>query len=76
LSNLFGYIQDIHTCHSKLRYFDWDGQVHLEKDKTGGQEGDPSEMLIFKEDRAVVYVDDGYINAKLSVVSRSIGLDY
>jgi hypothetical protein len=34
-------------CHSKLRYFDWDGQVHLTKGKTGGQEGDPSEMLIF-----------------------------
>jgi len=33
--------------HSKLRYFDWDGQVHLPKGKTGGQEGDPLEMLIF-----------------------------
>jgi hypothetical protein len=31
----------------KLRYFDWDGQVHVAKGKTGGQEGDPLEMLIF-----------------------------
>ncbi len=23
LSNLFGYFKVIHTCHSKLRYFDW-----------------------------------------------------
>jgi hypothetical protein len=33
--------------HSKLRYFDWDVQVHLKKGKTGGQEGDPLEVLIF-----------------------------
>ena len=70
------------TCHSKLRYFDWDGQVHLAKGKTGGQQGDPLEMLIFnltihhlwgrvlakfQEARAVAYADDGYIKAKLSV---------
>ena len=30
-----------------LRYFDWDGRVHLTKGKTGGQEGDPLEMFIF-----------------------------
>jgi hypothetical protein len=33
LSNLFGYFKDIRTCNSKLRYFDWDGQVHLVKGK-------------------------------------------
>jgi hypothetical protein len=33
------------TCHAKLRFFDWDGQVHLAKGKTGGQQGDPFEML-------------------------------
>ena len=70
------------TCHSKLRYFDWDGQVHLTKDKTGGHQGDPLEMLIFnltihhlwgrvlakfQEARAVAYTDDGYIKVKLSV---------
>jgi len=69
-------------CHSKLRYLDWDGQVHLAKEKTGGQQGDPLEMLIFnltihhlwgrvlakfQEARAIAYADDGYIKAKLSV---------
>ena len=82
LTNLFGYFKVIHTCHAKLRYFDWDGQVHLTKGKTGGQQGDPLEMLIFnltihhlwgrvlakfQEARAVAYADDGYIKAKLSV---------
>ena len=82
LSNIFGYFKAMRTCHSKLRYFDWDGQVHLAKGKTGGQQGDPLEMLIFnltihhlwgrvlakfQEARAVAYADDGYIKAKLSV---------
>ena len=72
----------MHTCHEKLRYFDWDGQVHLGKGKTGGQQGDPLEMLVFNlttlhlwgsvlakfpEDRVIAYADDGYIKAKLSV---------
>jgi hypothetical protein len=35
--------QAMRSCHAKLRYFDWDGQVHLAKGKTGGQQGDPSE---------------------------------
>jgi hypothetical protein len=82
VSNLFGYFKAMRSCHSKLRYFDWDGQVHLAKGKTGGQQGDPLEMLIFnltihhlwgrvlakfQEARAVAYADDGYIKAKLSV---------
>jgi hypothetical protein len=28
VSNLFGYFKAMRSCHSKLRYFDWDGQVH------------------------------------------------
>jgi hypothetical protein len=47
LTNLFGYFSVIHTYNVKLRYFDWDGQVHLVKGKTGGQQGDPLEMLTF-----------------------------
>jgi hypothetical protein len=47
LSNLFDYFKAMRTCHTKLRYFDWDGQVHLAKAKTGGQQLDPLEMLIF-----------------------------
>ena len=35
LSNLFGYFKAMRTCHAKLRYFDWHGQVHLAKGKTG-----------------------------------------
>ena len=72
----------IHICHDNLRYFDWDGRVHLAKGKTGGHQGDPLEMLIFnltihhlwdlvvakfQETRAITYADDGYIKVKLSV---------
>jgi hypothetical protein len=82
LTSLFGYFIDMSTCHSTLRYFDWDGQVHSTKDKTTGQQGDPLEMLIFnltihhlwgrvlakfQEARAATYADDGYIKTKLSV---------
>jgi hypothetical protein len=73
------------TCEAKLRYFDWDGQVHTAKGKTGGQQGDPLEMLIFnltvhhiwgrvlakfQGARAVAYADDGYIKGKLSEALR------
>ena len=44
LSNMFGYFKAMRACHAKLRYFDWDGQVHVAKGKTGGQKGDPLEM--------------------------------
>ncbi len=47
LSNLFGYLKAIRSCEAKLRYFDWDGQVYVVKGKTGEQQGDPLEMLIF-----------------------------
>jgi hypothetical protein len=57
-------------------------EVHLSEGKTGGQEGDPLEMLIFnmtihhlwmrvlpkfQETRSIVYGDDGYIKPKLSI---------
>jgi hypothetical protein len=82
LTNLFGYFKAMRTCNAKLRYFDWNGQFHLAKGKTGGQQGDPLKMLIFnvtihhlwgrvvanfQEARAIAYADDGYIKAKLSV---------
>jgi len=41
LSNLFGFFKAMRTCHAKLQYFDRDGQVHLAKGKTGGQQGTP-----------------------------------
>ena len=37
LSNMSGYFKDMCPCRTKLRYFDWDGQVQFVKDKTGGQ---------------------------------------
>jgi hypothetical protein len=82
LSNVFGYFKAMWTCEAKLRYFDWDGQVHIAKGKTGGQQGDPLEMLIFnltvhhiwgrilakfQGGWAVAYADDGCIKGKLSV---------
>jgi hypothetical protein len=81
-TNLFGYFKAMRTCHARLRYFDWDGQVHLAKGKTGGQRGGPLEMLIFNLTihhlwgrvlakyplaRALAYADDGYIKARMSV---------
>jgi hypothetical protein len=85
LTNLFGYFKTMRGYHSKLRYFDWDGQVHLGKGKTDGQQGDPLEMLIFnltihhlwgrvlakfQETWSIAYDDDGYIKAKLSIVEK------
>jgi hypothetical protein len=82
LSNLFCYFKAMRTCHAGLRYFEWDGQVHLVKGKTGGQQGDPLEMLIFNltihnlwgrvlaKFQAVAYADEGYIKGKLSVALR------
>ena len=72
----------MHTCHAELRYFDWDGQIHLAKGNTGGQQGDPLEMLVFNlttlhlwgrtlakypQAPALAYADDGYIKARMSV---------
>ena len=39
LSELFGYFKAMRTCHAKLRYFDWDGQVHLAKVKQADSRG-------------------------------------
>ena len=32
---------------ARLRYFDWDGLCHLANGLTGGQQGDPLEVLVF-----------------------------
>ena len=71
------------TTKSHLRYFDYLGNVLDAWGKTGGQQGDPLEMIIFclsvhhlwgrtlakhqQDACAVAYADDGYIKAKLSV---------
>jgi hypothetical protein len=55
LFNLFDYFKVMRSCESKLRYFDWDGQVRRVLAK-------------FQGVRSVAYADDGYIKGKLSVV--------
>ena len=68
---------------SHLRYFDYCGNVLDGCGKTGGQQGDPLEMIVFcltvhhlwgrtlakhnQDAYTVAYADDGYIKAKLSV---------
>ena len=74
------------TVESKLRYIDFLGNVHQALGKTGGQQGDPLEMIIFclsihhlwgrtmqsyTENRTIDDADDGYINAPLSVALHS-----
>jgi hypothetical protein len=70
-----------HQVH--LHYFDYCGNVLDIWGKTGGQQGDPLEMIVFcltvhhlwgltlakhnQDACAVAYADDGYIKAKLSV---------
>jgi hypothetical protein len=88
-TNLFDYFKDMHTYNTKLRYFDWDGQVHLVKGETGGQQGDPLDMLTFnltihhlmgrvltkfQEARTITYTDDGYIHESQTICDPS-GLD-
>ncbi len=87
LSNMCGYFHAMRTCHAKLRYLDWDGQVQLAKGKTGGQQGGALEMLLFNlttlylwghtlakypQSRALVYSDDGYIKVKMSVALQAL----
>jgi hypothetical protein len=46
LSTFFGYFKDIRTCEEKLRYFDWDGQVHIFR-QDGWTTGGPSRDVNF-----------------------------
>jgi hypothetical protein len=41
LSNLFGYFKAMRTCHAKLRYLYWDGQVHLGEGQNRRTAGGP-----------------------------------
>ena len=80
LRNMFQYFRAMRTTKSHLRYFDY---LLDAWGKTGGQQGDPLEMIVFcltvhhlwgrtlnkhhQDACAVAYADDGYIKAKLSV---------
>jgi hypothetical protein len=81
LRNMFAYFKALRITKSHLRYFDFCGNVLDALGKTGGQQGDPLEMIAFclsihhlwghtlakhyQDACAVAYADDGYIKAKL-----------
>jgi hypothetical protein len=47
LRNMFSYFKALRTTKSHLRYFDFCGNVLDAWGKTGGQQGDPLEMIAF-----------------------------
>ena len=78
----YEYFRSMRTTKSHLRYFDYCGNVLDDWRQTGGQQGDPLEMIVFcfnvhhlwgmtlhkhQGACAVAYADDGYIKVKLSV---------
>ena len=80
LWRFFGYFRAMHDTASTLRYVDHKGQVHHVEGSSGGQQGDPMEMIRFcatihptwgrimqrhRQARAVAFADDGYIDADL-----------
>jgi hypothetical protein len=80
---MFEYFKSLRTTKTHLRYFDFCGNVLTAWGKTGGQQGDPLEMIVFclsihhiwgrtlakhnQDACAVGYADDGYIKDKFSV---------
>jgi hypothetical protein len=83
LRNMFEYFRAMRTTKSHLRYVDYLGNVLDAWGKTGGQQGDALEMIVFclsahhlwgrtlakynQDACAVAYADDDNIKAKLSV---------
>jgi hypothetical protein len=83
LRNMFQYFRVMRTTKSHLRYFDYCGNLLDAWGKTGGQQGEPLEMIVFcltvhhlwgrtlakhnQDACALAYADDGYIKAKLSI---------
>jgi len=79
----FLYFKAMHQCPSTLRYTDHKGTVHHIEGTTGGQQGDPLEMLRFcltihpiwgrvmtrnPQARAVAFADDGFVYDSLTSV--------
>jgi hypothetical protein len=80
---MFEYLTAMRTTKSHLHYFHYCEKVLVDWGKTGGQQGDPLEMIILfdcapfmwgrtlnkhnQDANAVAYADDGYINAKPSI---------
>ena len=48
LRPMFDFFHGMRTCESKIRNFDCNGDVHTVKGKTGGQQGDPLEMIVYE----------------------------
>jgi hypothetical protein len=83
LRNMSEYFKSLRTTKAHLRYFDCCRNLLAAWGKTGGQQGDPLEMIVFclsihhiwgltlakhnQDACAVAYADDGYIKANLSV---------
>ena len=77
----FLYFKAMHQCPSTLRFTDHKGTVHHIEGTTGGQQGDPLEMLRFcltihpiwgrvmarsPQARAVAFADDGFVYDSLT----------
>ena len=89
LRNMFESFKAMRTTKSHLLYFDYCGNVLDAGGKTGGQQGDPLEIIVFclsvhhlwdrtlnqhqQDACAVAYADDGCIMAELGVPSGSLG---
>lgn len=80
LAQFFEYFRAMHDTEGKLRYVDPHGQVHIIRGTTGGQQGDPLEMMRFcatihpiwgrvmakyRSSRALAFADDGFVRADL-----------
>ena len=84
LSRFFGYVYAMRSAVGKLRYHASNGDVSIVDSKTGGQQGDPFEMLAysasvhpvlgsilakFRDDAsAVAYADDLYLTGQLRAI--------
>ena len=84
LSRFFGYVYAMRSAVGKLRYHASNGDVSIVDSKTGGQQGDPFEMLAyaasvhpvlgsilakFHDDAAAAaYADDLYLTGKLRAI--------
>ena len=76
----FGYFRAIHDTPGTLRYIGPDGEVHHVHGTSGGQQGDPLEMMRlcatvhpvwarvmerYERARALAFADDGFVRSSL-----------
>ena len=80
LRHMFGYFSAMHDTEGTLRYVGPDGEVHHVNGTSGGQQGDPLEMMRFcatihpiwarvmaryDRARALAFADDGFVRSSL-----------